>query len=162
MGHELFEGVEFTERLGRIACDFYGPQQTKLLIRWPPLSEFQIWIRVKYTNSIDHLLDSYTKLNAFADAFVLCHRFPITRKSTELVLCEFLKELKTQGVNLNKWVLDLNANKMALSQEERTRMIGLFVDYQMLGLSFADYVDDHPSKSQKDMVYLSQNYSYFV
>jgi hypothetical protein len=87
IGKDVFAGLEMTERLGKIVCEHYG-KHTPLLLRWPPSRDFQIWIRVKHTNSIEYLVDNYKKLNAMADAFVLDHRLPISRKADELVLFE--------------------------------------------------------------------------
>lgn len=87
IGIDLFAGVELTERLAKIALDHFG-KHTSLLFHWPYNKGFKIWVRVKHTNAIEYLVDTYKKLDEIADAFVLDHRIPVTRKSTELVLFE--------------------------------------------------------------------------
>jgi len=161
VGIDIFAGVEMTDRLAKIASEHFG-KHTSLMIRWPCNQGFKIWVRVKHTNAIEYLVDTYKKLDEMADAFVLDHRIPICRKSNELVLFEFLKALKENGVLLNNWILDLDAHRSVCSQDERKRLICLFYDYQMKGLSFADYVDDFPPITRRDMVHLSLNYNYFV
>lgn len=87
IGIDLFAGVEMTDRLAKIASDHFG-KHTSLMIRWPCNQGFKIWVRVKHSKAIEYLVDTYRKLDEMADAFVLDHRIPVTRKSTELVLFE--------------------------------------------------------------------------
>jgi hypothetical protein len=61
-GRDLFDGVEMNETLAKITSKYYG-QHVYDITHWPPLSNFDIWVRL---TSMDHL-----KEYSFAARFVI-------------------------------------------------------------------------------------------
>ena len=58
----MFDGVEMNETLAKITHTYYG-QHVYDITHWPPLSNFDIWVRL---SSLDHL-----KEYSFASRFVI-------------------------------------------------------------------------------------------
>jgi hypothetical protein len=94
------DGVEMSETLARIVQEFFGPH-TDTVVHWPPLSTFEIWVRLK-GSSFD--LRKY----AFVSYFVVeSHGFMDKHNSDLLRVHRTLTQLQQQGLDMKKIVLDI-------------------------------------------------------
>lgn len=134
------------ETLAKITCKYYGIH-CKDITHWPPLSKFDIWIRL---SSLEHL-----KKYSFASHFVVDSHSSEPRQDLMRTFT-FLKDLSHLGVKMDKVILDMNCERSYDDLSMRKNKLQLFYDYELAGLSFFRLVQDFVPESKTDM--LSQAY----
>jgi hypothetical protein len=89
-GKDLFDGVELPETLAGCCIKYFGPHIDSIM-HWPPMNDFDIWIRLHQVDRIPE----YT----FASKFVVSSFHHALNKAPDLIQTyNFLMKLKQYGM----------------------------------------------------------------
>lgn len=129
-------------------------EHTESILHWPPMNNFEIFVRVEYPLDLDIFCDNVMNVKDFVFAFVFNSYDFLDKHSSELEVTEnFFSRIQVSGFPLTHFILDVHCEKTKDTEEIRRNKIHLVDHFGLMGFVFSYYFLDYPVT--QDMVSLA-------
>jgi len=116
---------------------YYG-EHTNTILHWPPMTHFQIFVRVDYPLDFDMFCENVMSVKDFLFALVFNSYDFLDKHTSELQVCEnFFSRIQVSGFPMSHFLLDVHCEKNRDEEAIRRNKVHLVDHFGLMGFVFS-------------------------